>query len=209
MIACLRGVLYQRSMDKVIVLTQGVGYEVRVSLSSLERLPAEGERVFLYTYTHVREDLLQLYGFADLAEKEMFLLLVSVAGVGPKMAMAILSGTGPGELANAILSGDIARLTRLPGVGKKTAERLCLELKEKIPTLTSVRPAEIPRGQIPPELELMEKRVLDVISALVNLGYPQPKAQKAVAALKKTVSEDVFQSLGLSELLRKTLRSLA
>ena len=207
MIACLRGELYQRSMDKVIVMVQGVGYEVRVSLSSLERLPAEGERVFLHTYTHVREDVLQIYGFVEPAEKEMFLLLVSVAGVGPKMALAILSGTGPGELANAISSGDIARLTRLPGVGKKTAERLCLELKEKIPALTSIRPAEVSRGQMPPEL--MEKRVRDVISALVNLGYPQSQAQKAVAALKETISEDVFQSLGLPELLRKTLRSLA
>jgi len=207
MIACLRGELYQRSMDKVIVMVQGVGYEVRVSLSSLERLPAEGERVFLHTYTHVREDVLQIYGFVEPAEKEMFLLLVSVAGVGPKMALAILSGTGPGELAKAISSGDIARLTRLPGVGKKTAERLCLELKEKIPALTSIRPAEVSRGQMPPEL--MEKMVRDVISALVNLGYPQSQAQKAVAALKETISEDVFRSLSLPELLRKTLRSLA
>ncbi len=207
MIACLRGELYQRFVDKVIVLVQGVGYEVRVSLSSLERLPAEGERVFLHTYTHVREDVLQLYGFVDLAEKEMFLLLVSVAGVGPKMAMAILSGTDPGELADAISCGDIARLRRLPGVGKKTAERLCLELKEKIPALTPIRPAEVPRGQVLPELT--DRRVRDVISALVNLGYPQSQAQKAVAALKETLPEDVFQSLGLPELLRKTLRSLA
>ncbi|MCK4838122.1 MAG: Holliday junction branch migration protein RuvA, partial [Desulfobulbaceae bacterium] len=132
MIASLRGVLAHKSPEHLIVDVGGVGYEVFYSPTGLHRLPENGEDIFLYIYTNVREDAFNLYGFLEIKEKEMFVLLTGVSGIGPKVAVNILAGMGPGDLASAIANTDLGRLVKLPGVGKKTAERLCLELKDKV-----------------------------------------------------------------------------
>ena len=132
MISCLKGELFHKSPEKVTILVNGVGYEVFLSSTSHEKLPPLGEDAFLHIYTHVREDTLILFGFADSDEKAMFLLLINVSGVGPKLALSILSGIRPVDLARAIATKDVTRLTGLSGVGKKTAERLCLDLKDKV-----------------------------------------------------------------------------
>ena len=132
MIASLRGILTHKSSDELIVEVGGVGYDVCFSPTGLHRLPEIGAEVFLHIYTNVREDSIDLYGFSERQEKEMFIVLTSVSGVGPKLAMNILSGLDPAALASAILTGDLGRFTKLPGVGRKTAERLCVELKDKV-----------------------------------------------------------------------------
>ena len=137
MISCLKGELFYKSPEKVTILVNGVGYEVFLSSASLEKLPQLGEEVFLHTYTYVREDTLTLFGFADTDEKKMFLLLINVSGVGPKLALSILSGISPLDLARSIATKDVTRLTGLSGVGKKTAERLCLDLKDKVGFIVS------------------------------------------------------------------------
>lgn len=206
MIACLKGELFYKSPEKLIVDVGGVGYEVLLPPNSIGRLPEIGEEVFLYIHTSVREDSLTLYGFVEIAEKEMFLLLISVSGVGPKLALNIVSNISPADLGRAILAEDLQRLTRLPGIGKKTAERLFLELKDKVPFL----PANLEVAQAPVESrELDDQRGRDVVSALVNLGYPAPKARQAVERLRRQTPEDTFQSMNLEEMLRQTLRSLA
>ena len=129
MIASLRGVLAHKSPENLIVDVGGVGYEVRFSPTGMHRLPEVGEEVFLHIYSSVREDAFDLYGFLEAKEKEMFILLTSVSGIGPKVGLNILSGMPPADLAGAICTSDLGRLTKLPGVGKKTAERLCMELK--------------------------------------------------------------------------------
>jgi len=142
MIARLSGTLLDKAADTVIVDVGGVGYLVHLSLQSMTRLPAEGARVDLRTYTHVREDALQLYGFAGDDEERLFHLLIGVSGVGPRLALNVLSGMPAAELAEAIVESEIPRLTRIAGVGKKTAERLVVELKDKLKTAgIALRPA--------------------------------------------------------------------
>jgi Holliday junction DNA helicase RuvA len=182
MISCLKGELFHKSPEKVTILVNGVGYEVFLSAASLDKLPQLGEEVFLYTYTYVREDILTLFGFTELDEKNMFLQLINVSGVGPKLALSILSGISPVDLARAIVTKDVARLVGLSGVGKKTAERLCLDLKEKVGF---------------------------VISALVNLGYPQSRAHIALAVVRRRFSPESLADMRVEELIRETLRSLA
>ena len=206
MISCLKGELFQKSQEKVTLLVNGVGYEVFVSATSLEKMPQLGEEVFLHTYTYVREDILNLFGFIDTDEKKMFLLLLNVSGVGPKLALSILSGIRPADLARAIAAKDVVRLTGLAGVGKKTAERLCLDLKDKVGVVIGDK-GDMPDFEVsaPPE----GSKEKDVVSALVNLGYPQSRAYIALTTMKRRFSPEALAEMSLQELIRETLRSLA
>jgi Holliday junction DNA helicase RuvA len=206
MISCLRGELFQKLPEKVTVLVNGVGYEVFLSTASLEKMRPLGEEVFLHIYTYVREDTLSLFGFADQDEKKMFQLLINVSGIGPKLALAILSGISPAELARAIATKDVARLTGLSGVGKKTAERLCLDLKDKVGTVVGEIEG-IPELAAGTQAEGIKEK--DVVSALVNLGYPQSRAYIALSAVKKRIAPESLAEMPLEELIRETLRSLA
>jgi holliday junction DNA helicase RuvA len=178
MIAHLKGVLFSKATDSVIIDVNGLGYEVFVPLSTFYTLPEEqGHEISLHIHTHVREDAFLLYGFKTILEKRIFRLLISVSGIGPKLGMNILSGIGPDALLIAIAQGDVARLQSIPGVGKKTAERIALELKEKARLITPDT-ADMP----PVKVASHEDRLLrdDAISALVNLGYTLKAAEKAV-----------------------------
>jgi len=206
MIASLKGELLQKSSDKVIVDVNGVGYEVFLSSASLQKLPIAGEEVFLHIHTSVREDSLTLFGFADMEEKEMFQLLINVSGVGPKLALTILSGIRPDALSRAISTRDIGRLTTVSGVGKKTAERLCLDLQDKVGFMLTLD--EHDRDEIIAAAG-DHGTTADVISALVNLGYPSIRAHQALAVVRKRILPEKFSALRVEELLRETLRSLA
>ena len=171
MIAHLRGRLFAKNPGQAIVEAGGVGYDVTISVPTFTALPPEGHEVALYIHTHVREDALSLFGFLERDEKRLFERLITVSGVGPKLAVTILSGLNPERTVAAIRAQDHATLTRIPGVGKKLAERLVVELKEKLEDF-AVAPA--PSGRT------LGPAADDVLSALVNLGYPRPAAQKAV-----------------------------
>ena len=182
MIAQLAGALAYKSPEHLVVDVQGVGYHVLVSLNSFYRLPEPGNPVRLLIHTHVREDALQLYGFIDREEKALFHLLMSVSGIGPRLALNILSGTPSHELLDAIETGDLVRLVALPGVGKKTAERLVLELRDKIKL---VRAARTDGEQPVSGLEA------EATSALVNLGYRRNEAERAVKAAVAAGASDI------------------
>ena len=176
MIAFLRGRVLEKHPTRVIVETGGVGYEVHVPLSSYSAVGEPGTDVALRIHTHVREDALQLFGFATPLELALFDRLVAVSGIGPKLALAVLSGIAPGDLVGAIGSGDIARLVSIPGIGRKTAERIVLELRDKVSALEGSATGAPGDGTR-----------TDLLSALVNLGYHRPAAEKAVdAALAAT-----------------------
>ena len=170
MIAHLRGRLFTKDPGHVIVEAGGVGYEVIISIPTFTALPAEGAEVSLHVYTQVREDILALYGFLDLKEKRLFERLITVSGVGPRLAVTILSGLSPERTVNAIRAQDHVTLTHIPGVGKKLAERLVVELKDKLEDMAVAPAAVVSAG---PAAE-------DVLSALTNLGYQRPAAQKAI-----------------------------
>lgn len=206
MISCLKGELFHKSPEKVTILVNGVGYEVFLSSTSLEKLPQLGEDVFLHTFTYVREDTLTLFGFADSDEKKMFLLLINVSGVGPKLALSILSGIRPVDLARAIATKDVMRLTGLSGVGKKTAERLCLDLKDKVGIIAG-GDEDLPDFAAGSQAEGSKEK--DVISALVNLGYPQSRAYIALSEVKRRIAPESLAEMRVEELIRETLRSLA
>jgi holliday junction DNA helicase RuvA len=172
MIAHLRGRLFSKEPQQAIVEAAGVGYDVAISVSTYTSLPAEGAEVSLHIHTQVREDTLALYGFLDRNEKRMFERLITVSGVGPKLAITIQSGLPSDRLVAALRAQDHATLTRIPGVGKKLAERLVVELKDKLEDMAAAAPAMTAAG---PAAE-------DVLSALVNLGYQRPSAQKAIEA---------------------------
>jgi Holliday junction DNA helicase RuvA len=171
MIAHLRGTLLAKHPNQVVVETAGVGYEVTISVPTFSGLPAIGSEVALHIHTHVREDVIALYGFLRPAEKVLFEKLMTVSGIGAKLAITILSGMVADEMVAAIRSNDLARLTKIPGIGKKTAERMVLELRDKLPP-TSGMPMPIPST-----MSAMEE---DVLSALVNLGYQRATAEKAL-----------------------------
>ncbi|MBU0729267.1 MAG: Holliday junction branch migration protein RuvA [Proteobacteria bacterium] len=204
MIACLEGELFSKSPDKLIINVSGVGYEVFFPQTGFTRLPEIGEKIFLHIYTHVREDILALYGFIEAEEKQMFLLLVSVSGVGPKLALNILSGISPQDLSRAIVSENLHTLTKLPGVGKKTAERLCLELKDKVQFIPAFG-QNLERNES--RMDGGNQKIADVISALVNLGYTPLRAREALEIVRRKVKDD-FQTMTLEELLRQALRSV-
>lgn len=175
MIAHLRGTVLAKHPNQAIVETQGVGYEVTISVPTFSEMPAAGSEVALHIHTHVREDALSLFGFLRLAEKHLFEKLLTVSGIGPKLAITILSGMPADEMVIAIRGGDLVRLTRIPGIGKKTAERMVLELRDKLPATTGA--TEVSAGTASPVEE-------DVISALVNLGYQRAMAEKALLAAR-------------------------
>ncbi len=198
MIARLSGTVLEKRAEAAVIDVEGVGYLVHLSQQSMGRLPPEGGRVQLRCHTHVREDALQLFGFATPEEEELFHLLISVSGVGPKLGINILSGMPATELAGAILHGEHARLTRIPGVGKKTAERLVVELKDRIREsgLAAARPS-----QPPPAAEADEA----LLSALVNLGYRAAAAERTA----ETVRRNLGAAAPLEEQLREALRLIA
>ena len=179
MIAHLRGRLLSKSPNQAIIDCNGVGYDVIISVATFSELPAEGAEAKLFIHTHVREDQIALFGFADMQEKRLFERLLTISGIGPKLAITVLSGISSDRLIAAIRGGDHASLTKIPGIGKKTAERVVLELKDKlddmaVPTSSSTGPHHGPAGD-------------DALSALVNLGYPRPVAQKAIeSAIEKS-----------------------
>ncbi|MEA2084198.1 MAG: Holliday junction branch migration protein RuvA [Thermodesulfobacteriota bacterium] len=205
MIACLKGKVIAKTFDKTIIDVNGVGYEVHITRSVFSMLPDIGQETFLHVLTHVREDALTLFGFSDTDEKSIFLILMGVSGIGPKLALGILSGIRPAELARAISSENIGRLTQLSGVGKKTAERLCLELKDKI-DLPPAQPESPGRPGLPEESD--GRRISDVISALINLGYPETRANEALNSVQRRLSDNSFSNMPLEELLRRTLGAL-
>jgi Holliday junction DNA helicase RuvA len=180
-IARLTGTLAEKKPNRLTVDVGGVGYDVLVPLSTFYGIGEPGARVTLRVHTHVREDVIALYGFASALEQDLFERLISISGIGPKLALAVLSGIDPGELVRAIRMQDVARLTRIPGVGKKTAERIGLELKDRLP------PAGSPTAGQPDDLAPGEDLRGDLVSALTNLGYHRQVAEKSIdAALKKT-----------------------
>ncbi len=180
MIASLRGKLLEKHPNFVIIDAGGVGYAVTVPVSTFSHIGGIGEEVRLLIYTHVREDTLALYGFADGREKELFEKLITISGIGPRLAVTILSGLPTDELLDAIRVGDAKRLTRIPGVGRKTGERIALELREKLESLDT---DERPEG-----VSLSDAMQQDVVSTLINLGCNRAAADKAV---RKAVTEGV------------------
>lgn len=179
MIALLTGKLAHKAPDFIILDVNGVGYRVQIPFSTYYTLPAEGAAVSLKIHTSVKEDAINLYGFQTQEEKELFQLLIGVSGVGPKLANSILSNSAPVELAESLVRGDLARLSAIPGIGKKTAERLVLELREKVRKLSIA----LPEQATTPAANKEGIRD-DVISALINLGYKDNVVQKALAEIK-------------------------
>ena len=186
MIAHLRGRIASKSPNHVIVDVGGVGYEVTISIPTYSELPAQGAEVALHIYTHVREDALALFGFLHAGEKQLFEKLIGVSGIGPKLAITILSGMAAETMARAIRGNDVAALTRIPGIGKKTAERMVLELRDKVESLAAADQAAAPAATPVEE---------DVLSALVNLGYQRTAAEKAVAVAAKNGGAQSFEAL--------------
>ena len=207
MIAALSGKVLLKGTNRAIIDVAGVGYEVCLTADTLSRLPDKQEETFLFIHTHVREDAIVLYGFLDEDEKEMYLTLTSVSGVGPKLGMAILSGMRVVDLCQAIGTNDIRRLTGLPGVGKKTAERICVDLKDKIGHLGSG--AGRAQAEIGTVIPGSSSAVLDALSALSNLGYSDPVGRQALSAVKKRLGDETFYELSVEALLRECLRALA
>ena len=173
MIAHLRGIVLTKAPNRVILECAGVGYEVAISVATYAALPADGREASLHIYTRVAEDALALYGFAEPQEKSLFEKLLTISGIGPKLAITVLSGIDAARLVAAIRAGDHAALVKIPGIGKKTAERVVLELKDKLDDLAA---APTPPTGPTPAGPIAE----DALSALINLGYPRPIAQKAV-----------------------------
>ena len=186
MIAHLHGKLLAKHPNQVVVETGGVGYDVTISVPTFSELPGVGSEVALHIHTHVREDLIALYGFLRPAEKHLFEKLITVSGIGPKLAITILSGMAADEMVGAIRSNDVGRLTRIPGIGKKTAERMVLELRDKLP---AQRVGEVAAA---PAMSAVEE---DVLSALMNLGYQRATAERAVLAVTKNGRGGPFETM--------------
>ena len=197
MIAFLRGRILDKHPNRLIVDVQGVGYDVHVPLSTYYDVGDEGSDVSLRVHTHVREDMLQLYGFLTSLEQQVFERLIGISGIGPKLAIGVLSGIDPRELIGAVQRADVARLTSIPGIGKKTAERIVLELKDRLQALAA--PPEAAAAPAAPADRLRD----DLVSALVNLGYHRPQAEKTVESTLKSGSD-----LGFEQALRRVLKDL-
>jgi len=190
MIAQLRGTLLEKHPNEVIVDAGGVGYDVHIPVSTFTALGDEGAIVTLRIYTHVREDALVLFGFLTSDEKAIFEKLISVSGIGPKLAITVLSGLATPDLVAAVRGGDVARLVRIPGIGKKTAERIVLELKDKMATMAaSEGKSAIPSA---PPVNAMDQ---DVLSALVNLGCSASAAEEAIRKAHEKKVEERFEPL--------------
>ena len=186
MIAYLRGKLLSKKPNQAIVDVGGVGYDVTISVAAFADLPTAGNEVTFHIHTHVREDVIALYGFLRLAEKHLFEKLITVSGIGPKLAITILSGMGADEMVSSIRGNDVVRLTRIPGIGKKTAERMVLELRDKLPQPTAET------SEVSPAISGVTE---DVISALVNLGYQRPIAEKALLSIPKNDKPESFEAI--------------
>lgn len=196
MIAHLAGTLLEKHVQRLVVDVGGVGYDVQVPLSTFYAVGEPGARVTLRVHTHVREDALQLFGFVTALELSLFQRLISVSGIGPKVALAVLSGIEPADLIRAVRGSDIARLTRIPGVGKKTSERIVVELKDRLPKVEEPAASDTVS-------DAGDARD-NVISALVNLGYQRGSVEKVVdAVLRKTETRE------FEPLLREVLKSLS
>ena len=200
MIAHLSGELFKKSTQSVIIEAGGIGYEVFVPLSTFYALPETGERVSVHIFTHVREDALILFGFDTKLEKELFLMLISVSGIGPKLSVNILSGIGPQALLKAMGRGDAVRLQAIPGVGKKTAERIALELKDRAAKISSEPQIKPLPTRDQSNRQLME----DGESALMNLGY---SAKASKAAVEKAMVKN--PNVNLESLIKESLKALA
>lgn len=184
MIAHLRGRLLSKHPNQAIVECAGVGYDVVITVPTFADLPEAGSDVALFIHTHVREDQLALFGFLRAEEKKLFEKLLIVSGIGPKLAVTILSGMKTSDMVGAIRSGDVARLTKIPGIGRKTAERMILELKDKLEEFTA--------APSPPAVSPLED---DVLSALVNLGYQRAAAERALAVAARGAGSENFDKL--------------
>jgi Holliday junction DNA helicase RuvA len=196
MIARLSGTLLDKQVQRLIIDVGGVGYEVWAPLSTFYAVGEPGASVAVHVHTHVREDTIQLFGFHTALELLLFERLISISGVGPKVALAVLSGIEPGELVRAIRGADLARLVRIPGVGRRTAERLVVELKDRLPD-DLAGPADAAAAGVPGSAERD-----DVISALVNLGYQRAAVERAMAAVEKDGEVRGFEPL-LRDVLKK------
>jgi Holliday junction DNA helicase RuvA len=192
MIARLVGRLVRKSPDALIVDVHGVGYRVMVSLNAFAALPEQGGEVELAIHTNLRENALELFGFVSPDERLLFGALITVSGIGPRMALNILSGLPAGDLRDALASGNVSRLVAVPGVGKRTAERLIVELQDRVRKLAAPPPGD---GAAAADAE--------AVSALVNLGYRQPEAERAVRAVSATGARD------LAEVIRRALQKLS
>jgi holliday junction DNA helicase RuvA len=196
MIAHLRGSIQEKSPNQVVIEASGVGYDVQIPISTYTSLGDVGSVVSLRIHTHVREDALQLFGFGTAEEKALFERLISISGIGPKLAITVLSGLPVADLATAIRTSDIPRLVRIPGVGKKTAERIVLELKDKIAAVAVAGKGDA----TPPPAPGFTALEMDVLSALQNLGCGRPAAEEAVRKAKKNGVEESFEPLFRSAL---------
>ncbi len=198
MIAFLRGRVLDKQPNRIIVDVAGVGYDVTVPLSTFYEVGDEGAEVSLRVYTHVREETLQLYGFLTDLERQVFERLIGISGIGPKLAIAVLSGMDSREVITAIQRGDVARLTGIPGIGKKTAERIVLELKDRLMQLAS--PGVV--GMVP-EVSSGDRLRGDLLSALQNLGYHRPQAERAIDVVVTANPDMTFE-----QAVRASLREL-
>ena len=200
MIAQMNGILSKSTTQYLIIDISGIGYEVIAPLSTFYALPEENEKVSLHIYTHVKEDAFMLFGFHTILEKDLFMMLKSVSGIGPKLAINILSGMGPQELLDAMAMGDAPRLQSIPGVGKKTAERIALELKDKAAGMRE----KLEFAPLP-SLDDKDKMVVeDAVSALLNLGYPAKSAKSAVEKIAA-----MTEQVQLETLIKEALKNLA
>ena len=200
MIAHIQGRLHFKSPENLIIDVDGIGYQVHVPLTTFYELPDIGKTVALHIHTHVREDALQLYGFQAQEEKALFIRLMGVAGIGPRLAVNILSGISPAELAECLGQGDLARLISIPGVGRKTAERIMVEMRDKLPALAADRDIALSVKYAADEAVMN-----DAVSALVNLGYKKGVAQRAIDGARQRLEGEI----NLESLLKESLRALA
>jgi Holliday junction DNA helicase RuvA len=201
MIGSLRGRVLEKQPNRVLVDVNGVGYEVFIPLSTFYDVGDEGTEIALRIHTHVREDSLQLFGFLTILERQMFERLITVSGIGPKLAIAVLSGLDTRDLLAAVQRADIARLTTIPGVGKKTAERIVLELKDRLTQLTAPPPSEVK-----PVTSAADRVRDDLLSALQNLGYHRPDAERAADAVLRDAPDRSLES-ALKDALRHLMRA--
>ncbi|MEJ5299680.1 MAG: Holliday junction branch migration protein RuvA [Thermodesulforhabdaceae bacterium] len=198
MIAYVKGTLTSKTPSSAVVDVSGIGYDIAISLHTFYSLPELGQEVLIYTYTHVREDVLQLYGFKTLEEKKAFLDLIAINGVGPKLALTILSGIAPDELARAVYEHNVGRLQKIPGVGKKTAERILLEMKHRL------KPPEMQSFSDVVEMEETSPYGI-AFAALIQLGYKSQEAERALATARKKVGD----TASVEDLLKASLRVMA
>jgi len=198
MIGFLRGRVFDKQPNRLLLDVQGVGYELTVPLSTYYEIGDAGSEVALRVHTHVREDAIQLFGFLTDLERQLFERLIGISGIGPKLAVAVLSGIEPREFLTAVNRADVVRLTRVPGIGKKTAERMVLELKDRLQSL------QMPIEE-PVEMSGDDRLRGDLISALQNLGYHRPQAEKAVETTLADAPDITFER-ALKSALRELMR---